>query len=711
MTALNLSSLRNLMFLLLLLVVTQVTAASTLFWNDHISTALDYRDEFFNSLNIPIDSVAFQNWDSDRKTQTLETLDLTPFLDNPWYHITRGFIDGSLSNTNQDIFFNRALFLAQSDPGTIWLFFIEFEKNNLPQWADKSLELLQKSLFKAGAYSSKIVSLQLLHLGLTAQKENSPQAQRLFQWAQVFDQHQTISSRKIAWMNFPFDMAAFVHEYQNVVSRISSSWILQLQFITVLYNWFRSILICFIISTILLCTIKYLPYSIHKISDLMPFTIPLAFRTPLIGIAFFSFGFIGVYPLLWLSSFMIWKFATDSERVLIAISLCFLVLSPIDSYIRGGLYNANDPDGILHHYSRAVNEGFSKDQYDAVLSIKNFDKNDYLALTTAAVYELKSNDFVNATINIRNASTLRPNDPIILNVAGNLHFLKNDIETAKNYYSKIISGNKKNAEALFNLAQCQLRKLQTIQAAEHISDAAHIKPDFINTFIHSNEKHFSRNWPPIRQIMFADLAPFDFWTHYFPKYALSWSTATLLWNPIFFTIPPVFSIILSFVALMVLLALANRQNDYRKVKKLFECRFCGRVLCRKCKSGTLCSSCHEATRFMSNEKSLEKMRLLISRHSKQISLIRNTILEILFPGAGQLLEKDLQIKKTVLTLIATSLVYATYFLALNSIENTYSTFLSPQIVLILFLFSYNVYFIIKRVQLTVWDFKKHQIPS
>jgi hypothetical protein len=111
--------------------------ATSFFWADQIDSALNQKETFFNSLDISLDSTAIQSWDFNRKLATLEALDFSPLLDNPWYHITRGLIDGSLSDTNQAVFFNRALFLAQNDPGTVWLlfFFRISTQQNLP-WAD-----------------------------------------------------------------------------------------------------------------------------------------------------------------------------------------------------------------------------------------------------------------------------------------------------------------------------------------------------------------------------------------------------------------------------------------------------------------------------------------------------------------------------------------------------------------------------------------------
>lgn len=692
-------------WLLLLIGCLRANSATSLFWEAQIDSALNQKEAYFNSLDISLDSTSIQKWDFSRKLATLEALDLSPSLDNPWYHLTRGLIDGTLSDTNQAIFFNRALYLAQNDPGTIWLLFFELERNNFNSWADKCLEQLQKQLLQSAASSSILISRQLHYLGMYQEKSDKSKALRIYNWAKKFESDQSISSRRIAWNNFPFDLNIFLKEYKNIISQLKYSWNSQLQLASTFYNWLRTFLMLLFLTPLLILTVKYIPKALHKFSDLLPYTVPLYLRAPLIALTYFSFALINFHALLWLSAFLIWRFLSGQERKLLTTVLVLLVFSPLDSYIKSAFLLASDPAGPLQSYSRAVKEGYSQDQYNAMTTKYANNKNDYLAALSASVYELKKYDFASATVNIRNIQPLCKNDPAFLITAGNLHFLKNDIEKAELYYRQVLKDDKKNSEALFNLAQCQLRKLNTISATEYISDAANLKPDIVNSFIHDNEKYFSRNRPPIRQIMFSDLSAGNFWTKHFPEYALKSKTASVLWSRSFFAIPPLISTFIFFVLFVILLISQNTYNQ-RKMKKIFECRFCGRIICRKCKSGTLCHSCYEATQFMSNEKSLEKMRKIFSTQTKKINLIKCAIIGTIFPGADKLMNPEISIWKVLLTIFASSAVYATYKSA--SLFNTGTQPLFPLILLLVLPIIYNIYFLIRSVQSALQSYRKIQ---
>lgn len=693
---------------LLLTICSGAHPATSLFWADQIDSALNQKENFFNSLNISPNSAAIQNWDFNRKLATLEALDFTPSLDNPWYHLTRGLIDGSLSDTNQAVFFNRALFLAQDTPGTIWLLFFEFQRNKLYSWADKCLEHLQKLMLQTGASKSRLISRQLLYIGMKQEKKDKSDALRIYKWAKKFDSDQSIFSKRIAWQHFPFDPSSFIGEYKNILYQLKNSWNSQLQMFTGIYEWLRDFLMLLILIPLLILTLKYIPYALHRISDHLPYTVPLFLRVPLIILAYFSTALLNYYVMLWASAFLIWKHLSHQEKKLLSISLVLLVLSPLDSYIRGAFYLAADPAGPLKSFSLAVNEGYSEDHYKAAQSRSSLDKKDYLAALSASVYNLKKHDFASATTNIRNVQSLPNDDPVFLITAGNLHFLKNDIEKAELFYRQILKNDKKSAEALFNLAQCQLRKLKTITATEYISDAANIKPNLVNSFIHTNEKFFSRNWPPLRQIMFSDLSPQIFWTRYFPDYALQSKTASILWNPCFFAIPPLISAIVFLVLLLLLLLLFRDPHEQRKLKKIFECRFCGRIVCRKCQSGSLCQSCYEATQFMSNEKSLKKMRSIISAHTKKINLLKGAIIGAAFPNADKLLRPEISMWKVLFSLLASSAVYATYKSVFSSMSSSYSEPLLPLILLLVLPIIYNIYYIIRSIQVTIQGFRKSQ---
>lgn len=698
----------KLFWFLLLAVCSGVYPSTSLFWVDQINSALNQKESFFNSLALSLDSTTIKNWDFNRKLTVLEALDFSPSLDDPWYHLTRGLIDGALSDTNQAVFFNRALFLAQNEPGTIWLLFFELQRNKFYSWADKCLEQLQKLMLQSGASGCKLISRQLLYIGIKQEKKDKADALRIYDWAKKFDPDQSVLSKRIAWSHFPFDLSSFIQEYKSILYQLKNSWNAQLQVVTSVYEWLRFFLMLMMFTPILILTFKYIHYSLHRISDILPCSVPLFLRAPMVTLAYFSTALLNFYVLLWSSAFLIWKHLSYQEKKLLSISLVLLVLSPFDSYIRSALYLAADPSGPLKSFSRAVNEGYSEDHYKAMLARTSQNKKDYLAALSASIYELKNHDFASATTNIRNVQSLPDDDPVFLITAGNLHFLKNDIEKAEFFYRQILKNDKKNAEALFNLAQCQLRKLKTITATEYISDAANIKPSLVNLFIHSNEKFFSRNWPPLRQIMFSDLSPKIFWTRYFPDYALKSKNASVLWNPSFFAISPLISAIIFSALVMILLIFFRDPHDQRKPKKIFECRFCGRIICRKCKSGTLCQSCYEAIQFMSNEKSLEKMRKIISTQTKKINLVKCAIVGTVFPGADKLFKPEIPIWKVLFNLLATSAVYATYKSVFSSMSASSSVPLLPLILLLVLPIIYNIYFIIRSIQVTIQGFRESQ---
>jgi hypothetical protein len=111
---------------------------------------------------------------------------------------------------------------------------------------------------------------------------------------------------------------------------------------------------------------------------------------------------------------------------------------------------------------------------------------------------------------------------------------------------------------------------------------------------------------------------------------------------------------------------------------------------------------------MSNEKSLEKMRKIISTQTKKINLVKCAIVGTVFPGADKLLGLEITMWKVLFNLLASSVVYATY----KSVFSSFSTFCSepllPLILLLVLPIIYNIYFIIRSIQVTVQGFRESQ---
>ena len=635
--------------------------ASKLFWANQIDSAIVLRDSYLKEIGVFSDGLDIDSWNKEQKTQIVSRIDMYPALNNPWYNFLKGMLHSNSSGSGREYFLNRTLFLTESDPGTTWLLFMEYTRYKQQAWADKCINQLEKLLLKSGARSSTVISQILTHYALKSEKFDKEESLKFYSLAILFNPDQAYPYLRSAWIKFPSDLPGTISELSHYVGILSQSWIVQLNFVSAFYSWFRHILIIFILAVFLIFLIKYLPSALHKQIDLYPPEISITLRTILIMAIFCSLITFGILPLLWLAAFIIWRFLSGKEKMLFSTVLVFLLLAPADCYFRNMLDHAHDPEAPLMIFSRAANEGYSQSLYKQACRNSTENPSDYLSILTASILEAKDNRISDAGRSLEKAIALEPNDPVVLITAGNLSFLNGDTEKARDYYQRIIDSEKRSyVSARFNQAQCYLKRMETITGTELINKAASMRPEYINTFIQKNDRYFSNDWPVLRKVIFPDYSAGHFWKKILPQHSGSWKSTSVLWGTTFLGIPPLISLILTFFLFAAILITQNRSFARNRIKKLFVCRFCGRVICRKCKTGLLCRSCYNESRFIRNEKSLEKTHKSIWGRFENLRSIRRDILEILFPGTGFLLEGQSSYSIVIPLIFLTSVVYSTY---------------------------------------------------
>ncbi len=682
-------------FLLFFTLISAANANSApgLFWADQINSAILERDSYFSSMQLITDGKRLDLNDNNNKQRILPIIESFSSSDDPWYNFLTGLTTFDTASGLKDYSFKKALTLAQKDPGATWILFLEFSRYNQDVWAEKSIIQLEKLLFESGARSSSIVSKSLISHAMVQEAEgNSLKAMKYYSWAKLFDPLDGTPYLRSAILHFPFSINGLMEELGGFINTFAASWTEQAEIFHVIYTWARLVILFFVLAVFLILIIKYFPIALHSIADLFPADVSLTLRTALSTACVCSFASFGLIPFLWVSAFLIWRFLKTKERLMLSTAILFLVLAPVDTYIRCLFNETLNPQSDIQLLSRAVNEGYSESLHKEALRRINNSPTDYMPVLSAAVYELKNYDYTSASRNIQKSTALKRNDPVILVSAGNYSFLNGDIEDAKNYYRKAIE-NGETGDAKFNLAQCYLRKMEAITGTEMLNEAAEKQPEKINSFINKNDKHFSKNWPVLRQVIFSDYSPFYFWTEIFPSHSGGWKKTATLWGTRFLGIPPVVSIAVSLLLFIILFVSHSRETHHSRVKKFFECKYCGRVICRKCKSGLLCNSCFEQTRFIRNENALVEKKQTIYNRFHFVTMLKIELMDLLFPGSGMILEGQKGYFISILFLLLTSLVYASYASLLFS-----GYFTSNRMVyfILVILFAYNIFFAWKR---------------
>ncbi len=663
---------------------------SDLFWMNEFEDGIANRNLFLNSCGLNNTGLEINSWGKEKREQTLSILNQTE-THNTWNKFITGIILFFNQSPNAQNALREAVVSASDDPGTTWVLFIEFNRYKLFDWADSCLHQLEKQLLSSGASSSILVSTQIKNLAFSYQKEDKADvALNLYRWAEQFDPNETWTIKKRFWMSFPGDFDQMRNALNSYLSVISKSWHAQLAGLETIYSWLRVIFIIFMIAVFIVITLKYFPYAVHFISDLYPLSVSISLRPVLASIIVFSSAFFSIFLLFWIIAFLTWRFINKGDKRLFSVALCILIFAPIDSFILNIFENARDPDNTVSLYKKVSAEGYTEKTDTKLIAQSIEHRSNALHSLAAAISSYKKGDLQPAQSFIENSLRILPNDPVALVMAGNIFFQKDQFNKSKSYYEKAIATGSKDISAKFNLAQCYLRQSEVVKGTELMDQAAREDKSVVNNFINKNDFIYSKNWPALRSVMMPEYSSLYFWKNMLFKYYGNTESTDRHWGISFFGINSMTSFFLFCIFFFILLS-SSIFNNSKKVRKYFECKLCGRIMCKSCSQGILCNSCDSSLEFVKNEKKADQIRFSIVKIFTLIRFVKVISTDIIFPGLGAYL-KDEKKLIPVIMLISTSFIYSSYFCIFKYVEKF--GFNKGTLIFLAVLISYNIYFIV-----------------
>ncbi|MBN2035722.1 MAG: hypothetical protein JW768_03180 [Chitinispirillaceae bacterium] len=657
---------RSLAVLALLTVSSSAYQVQPPFWAAKIDSALHVRDRCFKALFN--DTLNFRLSDLNKIQQDELCTHLLENQDpsSQWYYFFLGILECERTVSDSSAHFAAALTAAQQDPGSTWALFVEFTRNRKALWAERCLLRLEKLMLASGAQSAPAIAQQLLfYAHLSEKQKNFKSAFGYYSWAERFDRNQPWSLLHRMWNCLPSHPQLCASTLKQLVNLVYNSWILQLHGMSHLYTWLRFFMIFLAVTVFTGLGFRYLPQAVHFIADRLPEDTPTPLKTFLPVCLVLSFISFGLIPFLWLIVFLTWRFTDKKEKVVFFFALLILFCAPFDVRIREMFRQALMPQGSLTLYSRASEEGYSLSLHQRALEKIVIDRSDMCALMTASLCALKKSDTAAACLSARSALALRPNDPVVLLLAGNTSYASNDFKTAASHYQTILSRYPSQMDARFNLAQCYARKSDTTMDRDFMKILSLKDQNTVNNFISTNEMYFSDNWPMLRQIFPLSHSASYFWDALFPAYNGTWASAKNLWGASFLGLSPRHSLVvfiillLSFVLWNVFIVLTKRAHPG------MTCRLCKRAICDGCKKGELCSACFRATKSIRNVKMLAAIQTSIIQKRQSYYRLAEYLLDICLPGSGMLFSKRHSLIAALFIVVLTGIVYASYLFLLN----------------------------------------------
>ena len=647
-----------------LVCVMPASARTSQFLSAEIEAALSKRDDFLKKLDFPMEELpSLEPWLREKADDANFKGRLSAMRGgNPWYRYASG-ITGA-DDDARERFFGEAINAAAADPGTLWLLALEFIRNEYMPFADECFDAIEKCILTVGGSSAPVLSQQLILFGNTVAATEPVTAEYCYTAAKRFDKNQCWWIYRKGAIGFPKNVIATVPDFiAEALNLLATSWRAQVAFLYWAYRLFAVTVFIFVCALFAVFAVKYLPQGVHPIGDTLFTGASPGVRTASGVVIVLAMLIAGVVPTLWVIAFLTCRFMNAKEKKLLILACMILTASPLNFFAESFFSRGIRPDSPAVLLERSIREGYSEGLYKLAEANLSKRPGNHATELTLAVCATKSDGYGANTNAVSKALAVSPDDPLTLLYAGNQAFLTDDIDGMKQYYGAALKNNPRSAEAKFNLAQAYVDD-GGFTASDMISEAAKIDAGLVGGHMRVNNHYFQDDVPPLRRIIQPTLTPLYFWSRLFladPAEILQFNS-----NKIYFGLTPFAAFGASAVLMMVFLCIYSAVwKQESKIRKYFTCRICGRLLCRRCRKGTICSICYKKS--IDSNNNAATMYNLQKTYQDRATLRKDFTkfaLGVVIPGAGNLYKGEM-LFKPALTVFITSAVFAACYCAIT----------------------------------------------
>jgi tetratricopeptide (TPR) repeat protein/TM2 domain-containing membrane protein YozV len=331
----------------------------------------------------------------------------------------------------------------------------------------------------------------------------------------------------------------------------------------------------------------------------------------------------------------LWKFTSFDEKSFLKIILAGLALVPLFLICERALVRYLDDTEGIHLYHQAYSRGYENPLIERMNTFvpKKTEDRLYQNLAYSLTYK-KQGDYVKAGEYAKAAFNLEPQHPFTILNNGNLSMMTIDYPSAVKIFEQARNIAPQMVETWFNSSQAELYSNNSAQHKKFLDRAAEEDAVAVNQFLKNNDENFPQ-YPSNRKVMDPMLRNGQ---------ALATVLNSLL-NFEFMKIKMRMGIyeirggwLIGAIALTSLL-LFFRFRSYHlpaQGRDLFDCKICGRVMCRTCRKGVHCHSCFKTVSGIHDNRMKMEMIQRIRQKSTLVAVRIGTALNFLFPGSGHI---------------------------------------------------------------------------
>lgn len=382
---------------------------------------------------------------------------------------------------------------------------------------------------------------------------------------------------------------------------------------------------------------RHFPRIAHPWAEKLPNAVEMRVRYTAIALIPLSLavGGAGYVALGLAGAMLLWKHSSADERSILRVIVLGIALIPFMVMWERAMCRHLDSRLGVNLYHQAWSRGYERPLADRISGTSAQDREDslYKALALSIQYK-KQGNFLRAAEYAREASRIDPGSDFALLNTGALSMAAFEYPKAAATFAAARRQAPGLVETWFNSSQAELYNNNSTNHKKFLDQAAEIDAHWVTQWLKDNDENFPV-YPAARKAMDPMLRSGHAWQG-------AWRSLLdldFLRVKVHAGILDIQGSWLLAAVLLACIALWFRFRQYSKHSHgwdLFECRICGRVMCRTCRKGVHCQNCFKTVSgIQENRIRMELVARL--RHRAAVMAVRSgSTLNSLFPGIGQL---------------------------------------------------------------------------
>lgn len=379
----------------------------------------------------------------------------------------------------------------------------------------------------------------------------------------------------------------------------------------------------------------------HPFAERLPQPVEMRVRYLAIALvpASLAVGGAGYAALCMAGAAMLWRHSALEEKAILKAVLTGLAVLPFLLLWEQSMGRHLDPLAGIHLYHKTYGRGVEPALANQIAALKPRDPEDSLYKVLAGSLLLKKQgNMIRAGEGAREAVRLAQKDPmayaLALTHSGNIAFLSFDYVKSANAYGNARRVVPDMVEPWFNGSQAELYSNNSDKHKQFLDKAAELDPQRVTAFLKDNDDLFP-SVPPARKTMDPMLGAGQAWR-------AAWNGAL----DMEFLKLPVRSGTMEFPASWLIAAVAllslglfirfRNYSQHVMGRDLFECKICGRVMCRTCRKGVHCQPCFKAVAGVHDNRLRSDLVVSLRNRARNHQVRAGRVMDFLYPGTGRI---------------------------------------------------------------------------